>query len=202
MKSIYCSVFFSLVSLFCFGQNFSTLEIGQKCPMLDSKMLSTNKQFYELKKQFNGNGLLVVFTSNKCPFVVMWEDRYKMLEKLCFQNDVRMVYVNSNANKRNQEDSFEAMQKHALKMDYRFPYVIDKNSMLANAFGAKTTPHVFLFNSNKDLVYKGAIDDNYEKPDQVKSFYLKDAIKSTVAGKKVKISETRAVGCSIKRFNP
>ena len=77
-----------------------------------------------------------------------------------------------------------------------------KKSKLANAFGAKTTPHIFMFNSNYQLVYKGAIDDNYEDIDKVKEFYLEDAITQLVKGKKIKVSETNPVGCSIKRFKP
>ena len=70
--------------------------------------------------------------------------------------------ANSNYKKRDGDDSFEEMKKHAKKMNYRFPYLLDEKSELANAFGAKTTPHFFLFNSKDQLVYKGAIDDNYK----------------------------------------
>ena len=74
--------------------------------------------------------------------------------------------------------------------------------MLANAFGAKTTPHIFMFNSNYQLVYKGAIDDNYENINKVKDSYLKDAMEQLVKGKKIKVAETNPVGCSIKRYKP
>ena len=65
------------------------------------------------------------------------------------------------------------MQKHAKDKNYQYPYLLDVKSRLANAFGAKTTPHVFLFNSSQELVYKGSIDDNYDSADEVTSFYLK-----------------------------
>ena len=87
-------------------------------------------------------------------------------------------------------------------MNYRFPYLLDEKSELANTFGAKTTPHFFLFNSNDQLVYKGAIDDNYKNIKKVKEFYLEDAINQLAKGKKIKTSETKPVGCSIKRFRP
>jgi hypothetical protein len=59
-----------------------------------------------------------------------------------------------------------------------------------------------MFNKEFQLVYKGAIDDNYKDIDRVKEFYLKDAIEQLVNGKKIKVSETDPVGCSIKRFKP
>jgi hypothetical protein len=87
-------------------------------------------------------------------------------------------------------------------MKYSYPYLLDEKSRLANAFGAKTTPHVFLFNSVDKLVYKGSIDDNHKDINQVKNFYLKDAMKQSATGKKVFPNETKAVGCSIKRYTP
>ena len=87
-------------------------------------------------------------------------------------------------------------------MQYSYPYLLDEKSKLANAFGAKTTPHIFLFNSADELVYKGSIDDNHKDINQVKKFYLKDAIKQLTTGKRVFPSETEPVGCSIKRYNP
>ena len=199
MKKIHLILSFCLLTFFGFAQNYPTIEINQKCPSIDLSMTSVDNKLYQLKDHFDQKGLLVIFTCNTCPFVVKWEDRYKMIEKWCLDNNIDMVYVNSNARKRDKDDSFSAMQAHAKKMDYKFPYVIDKGSLLANSFGAKTTPHVFLFNSNKVLVYKGAIDDNYESAKDVRNFYLKDAITFLANGVEIKNAETKAVGCSIKR---
>jgi glutathione peroxidase-family protein len=200
MKSkFYLILSLCFIASFGFSQNYPTLEIGQKCPSIDFNFTSVDSEQYQLKDHFGLNGLLVVFTSNTCPFVVKWEDRYKMAEKWCRDNNIEMVYVNSNSKLRDDVDSFEAMQKHSAKMDYKFPYIIDKGSLLANSFGAKTTPHIFLFNNKKVLVYKGAIDDNYNSAKDVRSFYLKDAITFLCDGVEIKNSKTKAVGCSIKR---
>jgi thioredoxin-related protein len=94
------------------------------------------------------------------------------------------------------------MKEHAKKYNYRAPYLLDSESKLANSFGAKTTPHIFMFNREHQLVYKGAIDDNYEDINKVKEFYLKEAMEQLANGKKIKVSETDPVGCSIKRFKP
>ena len=89
-------------------------------------------------------------------------------EELAKKNNIGLVYINSNYKKRDGDDSYEEMKKHAKKMNYRFPYLLDEKSKLANSFGAKTTPHIFMFNSNLQLAYKGAIDDNYEDINKVK----------------------------------
>lgn len=181
---------------------FETLEIKAEMPLMEDELKSVNGFSYSLKTLTEKNGIIVLFTSNTCPFVVKWEDRYKITEELAKKNNLGLVYINSNYKKRDGDDSYDEMKKHAKEMNYRFPYLLDEKSKLANAFGAKTTPHIFMFNSNYQLVYKGAIDDNYEDIDKVKEFYLEDAITQLVKGKKIKVSETNPVGCSIKRFKP
>ena len=192
-------VFLLLLSNITFAQKYSTLELGAIIPLSEKLMINVTDEQMSLNDNFNENGLLVVFSCNTCPFVVMWEDRYRQIEKRCEINKVGMVYVNSNEAKRNGDDSVEAMKNYAQSMNYTFPYLIDQNSVVANAFGAKTTPHIFLFNNNKKLVYKGAIDDNFRDINQVKERYLLDAIEQMVAGEDIKLKETKAKGCSIKR---
>ena len=181
-------------------EEFPTIEIKDEMPNMDYEMKSVNGISYSLNNLKEKNGIIILFTCNTCPFVVKWEDRYKLLEELAKKNNIGLVYINSNYKKRDGDDSYEEMIKHAKKMNYRFPYLLDEKSKLANSFGAKTTPHIFMFNSNLQLAYKGAIDDNYEDINKVKEFYLEDAIQQLVKGKRIKVSETKPVGCSIKRF--
>ena len=190
-----------------FAQNaektkFQTISINEKMPEVDFELKSVNEEWITINSQTSDNGLLVIFTCNTCPFVVMWEDRYKLVEQIAEENNIGLVYINSNYKKRKSDDSFERMQEHAKKMDYQFPYLLDEKSKLANIFGAKTTPHIFLFDNKNTLVFKGAIDDNYKEIKKVEKFYLKDAIKQLVSGSKITVSETKAVGCSIKRYVP
>ena len=181
---------------------FETIEIKAEMPIADKKLQSVNGYSYSLESIVEKNGLLIIFTSNTCPFVIKWEDRYTIVEELAKKNNIGLVYINSNYKKRDGDDSFEKMKEHAKKYNYRFPYLLDEKSQLANSFGAKTTPHIFMFNKDLRLVYKGAIDDNYEDINKVKEFYLKDAMEQLANGKKIKVSETDPVGCSIKRFKP
>ena len=200
-------IFIMCLPFLVFAQNtektkFQTISINEKMPEVDFELKSVNEQWITINSQTSDNGLLVIFTCNTCPFVVMWEDRYKLVEQIAEENNIGLVYINSNYKKRKSDDSFERMQEHAKKMDYQFPYLLDEKSKLANIFGAKTTPHIFLFDNKNTLVFKGAIDDNYKEIKKVEKFYLKDAIKQLVSGSKITVSETKAVGCSIKRYVP
>ena len=176
-----------------------TIGIGGKATFTNVKMHDVSGAEYSLADVAGENGLLVMFSSNTCPFVLQWEDRYNELKSWADRHNVGMIVLNSNYGNRNGVDSFEEMKKHASEKNYNFPYVVDEDSQIANAFGGQTTPHVFLFDNNMELVYKGAIDDNYKSASDVKQAYAKDAIASLAKGEKVAVAETKPVGCSIKR---
>ena len=110
-----------------------------------------------------------------------------------------MVLINSNEAKRKGDDSFDNMKKRSLENNYKAPYLIDKNNKLADAFGANTTPHVFLFNKDLKLVYTGAIDDAVKSSKDVEEKWLENALNDLGVGKKIKPNKTRNSGCSIKR---
>jgi len=176
-----------------------TIGIGGKASLTDVKMLDVSGDKLSLADAAKENGLLVMFSSNTCPFVVQWEDRYLELKTWANRHNVGMIVLNSNYNNRNGVDSYEEMKKRASEQNYNFHYVVDEESKIANAFGGQTTPHVFLFDSSMELVYKGAIDDSYKSAKDVKQAYAKDAVASLANGQKVAVAETKPVGCSIKR---
>jgi peroxiredoxin len=184
------------------------LAIGAEAPMQDYEMKGVDGETYSIENAANENGLLVMFTCNTCPFVVGapgrgdgWQGRYNEVYSNALQNNVGMLMVNSNEAYRDGVDSMDAMKKHAKENNYRAPYVVDKNHQLADALGARTTPHIYLFNSDMELVYKGAIDDSNESADKVKDHWLKQALKNLAAGKPIDPNSTRQLGCSIKRVD-
>ncbi|NIQ12608.1 MAG: thioredoxin family protein, partial [Gammaproteobacteria bacterium] len=69
--------------------------------------------------------------------------------------------------------------------------VVDATSNVAREFGATKTPEAYLFDSNGNLVYQGAIDDNANNPAQVSETYLKDALEAVVQGVQVQTKQTR-----------
>ena len=196
-------LFFVLAIILGFSNAFAyglkQLEIGEKAVLTDVKMKDVSGVELSLSDASRENGLLVMFSSNTCPFVIAWESRYNEAKKWADANKVGMIVLNSNYHKRNDADSFENMKKKAKEEGYNFNYVVDKESKIANAFGGQTTPHVFLFNGDMKLVYKGAIDDNYKDAEAVSKAYLKDALDSLGNNKSIAITESKPVGCSIKR---
>lgn len=193
----------SLAILFAFkGEDKITepLSIGAEAPKTELKMPDISGKEISLNDVKKENGLLVIFSCNTCPFVIAWEDRYPGLAEMCEKNNIGMALVNSNEAKRKGDDSLEEMKKHATEKSYKCYYAIDENSALADAFGAKTTPHVFLFDKNLKLVYRGSIDDTEGKKDkQPKEHYLLDAMVNMSSGKTIVPNDTKAIGCSIKR---
>ncbi len=183
------------------GEEYSTLKIGDKAPQTISKeMKSANGKMLSVESAASSNGTLIIFSCNTCPFVIAWEDRYPELKELADEYEIGFVLVNSNEAKRSGEDSIEKMLAHAKEKGYsNIPYLVDVNSEMANSFGAKTTPHVFLFDKNWTLVYEGAIDDNHKDASSVDQAYLKNAIKNLAQGKEIDPNDTKALGCSIKR---
>ncbi len=181
------------------------LKIGDALPAADVKLMDVGGREITLAGLKQDNGLLVIFSCNTCPFVVGsegsegWEGRYPALGEYCQANKIGMVLVNSNEAKREQGDGYTDMQNRHKLMGYTSPYVLDKDHAVADAFGARTTPHVFLFDKDLKLSYKGAIDDNVENAGAVTQHWLKDAMAAQVAGKAIDPKITRNMGCGIKR---
>lgn len=182
------------------------LKVGDPLPKADVRMMDVSGKELSLQDAAKKNGLLVIFSCNTCPFVIGsdgsegWEGRYPGLGEYCRKNQVGFVLVNSNEAKREAGDGLADMQKHYKEKGYNNYYVLDKGHAVADAFGARTTPHVFLFDGAMKLAYKGAIDDNVDSAKEVKANYLRDAIAAMVEGRTIATPVTRNLGCSIKRM--
>ena len=182
-----------------FTTEYTELSIGATIPKGDVKMMdAVSGKEISLSEAKGTKGLLVIFSCNTCPYVGYYKSRIKESALQAKRNGIGVIIVNSNEGKRDDDDSFEAMKKYASEQKFDFPYVVDTNSELANAFGATKTPHVFLFDNN-GLVYKGAIDDNPKDASAVKERYLRDALAAVMKGQEIKINATKSIGCTIKR---
>jgi peroxiredoxin len=175
------------------------LAIGSAAPRTDIAMRDVSGKTLTLAQAKGKAGLLVIFSCNTCPFVRAWEDRYLQIAGKCSDIGIGVVLVNSNTAQHNGVDSFEAMQKHATEKKYTFPYVLDEGAVVADAFGANRTPHVFLFDASMKIVYRGAIDDNHDDASAVQHTYLIDALDALNEGKAPAVAETKSIGCTIKR---
>lgn len=181
------------------------LKIGKTAPKKELAMAGvdgTNRSLNDCKGE---NGLLVIFSCNSCPFVVGtekfagWEVQYNDMAKIATAGNIGTVLINSNEAKREGDDSMEAMKIRSQEKGYTMPYLLDKDSELANAFGAKTTPHVYLFDKNMKLVYTGSIDNTWDSKRTEDTPYLKTALEQLSRGEKITENNTVPRGCSIKR---
>lgn len=211
------SLFFKLSALFVFIPTLylltssfilngdDGLKIGKTMPMSSSEMMGVDKKQHSLETLKKSNGIVVVFSCNTCPFVIGndgfegWENQYNNLSKTASKKDLGFVLVNSNEAKRDGDDSLDEMIKHAKEANYNMPYVVDQDSKLADAFGAKTTPHVFVFNSKNELIYKGSIDNIWDSKRNETVPYLKNVMDHLTDDIKIIEESTPPRGCSIKR---
>jgi hypothetical protein len=111
-----------------------------------------------------------------------------------------IIGINSNDEKQAPEDSLAAMKKAAERFklaNIHFMYLKDEDQEVAKMFGATVNPEVFLFNSRRELVYKGAIDDAWESESMVSNVYLEDAVENALDGIEVDYPEIEPVGTPI-----
>ena len=175
------------------------LPIGSPIPKPEVKMKDITGSEVSFKDAQKKNGLLVMFSCNTCPVVKRYQSRTLEVCKYASGKDIGVILLNSNEATRDNGDSYNDMKDFAKEHQYNFKYVLDKNSEMADAFGANRTPEIFLFNKEGKLVYHGAIDDNANSPDQVSRKHAIIAIDEMTAGKDVAVKETKSVGCTIKR---
>jgi len=176
-----------------------SMPLGTKLPTEGYQTTNVfNNKSMTLQDAKTAKGLLVVFTCNTCPFVIRNIERTDEVLKYAQAKGLGIVFINSNEAQRNDADAVKPMIEFGKKHNYP-NYLADKNSALADIFGASHTPEVYLFNGAQQLVYKGAMDDNPANPSEAKTMYLKNAIDNLLAGKAIDPDETKSVGCSIKR---
>lgn len=161
---------------------------------IDDKMIS-------LSDYSNAKGYIVIFTCNHCPFSVAYEDRIIALDKKYKELGYPVIAINPNNPSSYPDDSFENMKVRAKEKGFTFPYLFDDGQKIYPQYGATKTPHVFLLQKTSKgnvVKYIGAIDDNYQNPEAVKTKYVENAVDALLAGKDVEVKTTKAIGCSIK----
>ncbi len=177
-----------------------TLPLGSTMPKATQKMKDVSGKDISMKDVLKENGVLVMFSCNTCPYVIKNQQRTIAIGDYAQKMKVGVILLNSNEAMRDDDDSFDDMKAYAKDQKYNWSYVIDKNSEIADAFGANRTPECFLFDKELKLVYHGAIDDNPSDETAVNRHHLKEAINELIAGKDISVKESRSVGCTIKRI--
>jgi AraC-like DNA-binding protein len=141
--------------------------------------------------------VVVVFISNHDPHTRAWEERLLQVGR-DYQDRASMVMISSNDPALFAVCSPDAIATRARERDYPMPYLFDADQSVAFAYGVERTPEVFVFDSERRLSYHGAVDDNQDDPEQVKTTYLRDALTAVLTGTPAPIAVTPLQGCGIK----
>ena len=176
------------------GYKIGDIATDFKLENIDGSMVSLS-DFNEAK------GFIVTFTCNTCPYAVAYEDRIEALNKKYSSKGYPVIAIMPNNTDVKPGDNMEAMQKRAKEKGFTFPYLIDKGQKIYPQYGATKTPHVYVLQKTKKgniVKYIGAIDDNFQDANAVKTKYVEDAVNALLSGNEIKVKETKAIGCTIK----
>ncbi len=172
-----------------------TLQLGQKAP--EFNLISTSNENVCLSS-FDSKFLVIFFTCNHCPYVTGSDEVTRQTANKFKDKDVSFIAINSNSANTYQEDSFENM---ILRMEeYEFPWVYlhDADQEIALKYGALKTPHFYVFNEQRELVYTGRGVDSPLDANKIKINNLELVLDELTSNTLISIPITNPIGCSVK----
>ncbi len=173
-----------------------TLQIGSQAP--DFKLKGTDTKVHQLSDFSKAELLVIFFTCNHCPYV-LGSDEVTRKTVLEFQpKGVQFVAINSNSPNTYQEDSYENMVLRMNEQQFPWLYLHDSTQEIALAYGALKTPHFFVFDSQRKLVYTGRAVDQPRDASKISVNDLDRALNELLEGKSVSVPVTNPIGCNIK----
>lgn len=173
-----------------------TLDINSKA--VDFSLKGTDGKTYSLADFNDSKYLVIFFTCNHCPYVKNSDHITKQTADKYAEKGVKFIAINSNSANTYEEDSYENMINRM--NEYRFPwiYLHDKTQKIAEKYGALRTPHFYVFNTERKLVYTGRALDNPRKPEDASINDLDRVLNELTSGKKISIEITNPIGCNVK----
>lgn len=198
------ALFISLVA-FAAEDKHVTLPVGSPAP--DFALPGVDGKTHKLGDYASSPILAIVFTCNHCPTAQLYEDRIKRLTTEFAGKGVAVVAIQPNdpnalrIDEMEMSDMSDTLEEMKIRAEYRhfnFPYLYDgATQSVAEAYGPKATPHIFIFDKARKLQYEGRVDDNQREP-LVKTRDAHNALEAMVAGKPVAVTHTGVFGCSTK----
>ena len=173
-----------------------TLELGERAP--DFNLPATDGNNYQLSDFDDVNTLVVFVTCNHCPYVVGSDEVTRQTAQKYADQGVKFVAIASNSINTHPDDDFPQMV--ARMEEHKFPwlYLFDATQEVALAYGALRTPHFYVFDANRKLVYTGRGVDNPRETDKMTVNDLDNALAEHLAGKSISVPLTNPIGCNVK----
>ncbi|MBW8014596.1 MAG: thioredoxin family protein [Planctomycetes bacterium] len=173
-----------------------TLSIGDNAP--DFRLCSTDGRAYCLENFKDANVLVIFFTCNHCPYVIGSDKVTRQTADKFADKSVCFVGINSNSPNTYIEDSYENMVVRMRENRFPWTYLHDPAQDVALAYGALRTPHFFVFDKNRKLIYTGRAVDNPKDAEKITVNDLENALQDHLAGKEITQPMTNPIGCNVK----
>ncbi|MFO7658538.1 MAG: thioredoxin family protein [Bacteroidales bacterium] len=173
-----------------------TLQIGKKAP--DFKLQATDGLYYSLADLSSYKYLVIFFTCNHCPYVLGSDETTRKTADKYKEKGVRFVGINSNSANTHPDDDFEHMKKRMAQYKFPWHYLRDEDQEVALKYGALRTPHFFVFNENRELVYTGRGVDSPRDGSKITVNDLDRVLTELTEGRQISIKVTNPIGCTIK----
>ena len=173
-----------------------TLQIGDKAP--DFKLPATDGKTYRLADFNDAKVLVIFFSCNHCPYVTGSDEVTRRTAEQFIPQGVKFVAINSNSANTYPEDDFPQMVARMKEKKFPWLYLRDASQEVALAYGALWTPHFYVFDRSRKLVYTGRGVDNPRDTSRMTVNDLENALREHLAGKPVSKPTTNPVGCNIK----
>lgn len=173
-----------------------TLKLGEKAP--DFLLAGTDGHVYRLRDFDAATTLVVFFTCNHCPYVIGSDEITRKTTDQFASKGVSFVGINSNSVNTYPEDSFDHMVKRMEEQHFPWKYLYDPSQETALAYGALRTPHFFVFDRDRKLIYTGRGVDSPRDISKMRINDLENALKEHVEGKRITAPLTNPIGCNVK----
>ena len=172
-----------------------TLKVGQKA--IPFNLLGTDHKEYS-SESFKSSFVVIFFTCNHCPYVIGSDEETRQTVNKFKERDVQFIAINSNSKNTYEEDSFENMIIRMKEHDFPWHYLHDPDQTTALSYGALKTPHFFIFNQERKLVYTGRGVDSPLDSSKIKVNNLELALDELTSNDLISTPVTNPIGCSIK----
>jgi peroxiredoxin len=173
-----------------------TLQPGQKAP--DFKLVATDGKSYTLDDFKQSSYLVVFFTCNHCPYVLGSDETTRETALKYIPRGARFVAINSNSPNTYREDDFYHMVARMKEKEFPWTYLHDASQEVALAYGALRTPHFYVFNEKRELVYTGRGVDSPRDVSRMTVNDLDRTLEELTSGRKISIEVTNPIGCNVK----